>query len=222
MSADTELFCQKIFQLSSIINGVYIGGVYFITMTRSKKLTSLSPNNYFPFLEYKEISNNMIAYLSDFQCQEEAFNILSFSINALGALTIIHLFAIFLVIKFILSRKYSESIRNAEEYNPVSKFSVLGFKKLLLYLTLLCFCIMSKSVIHYINVYDTQKTSSPPPVTVMSNLMASLTCFYFVCSKQKIRELMKRRVRGYLESLFPSTSMNLKSRKIAPTLNNII
>ena len=219
MSADPELFCQKIFQLSSLINGIYIGGVSYITMTRSKKLNSLSPNNFFQFLEYKEISNNMIAYLTDLQRQEEAFDILSFSLNALGALTIIHLFATFFVIKLILSRKYSESIRTAEEYNQVSKFSVLGFRKLLLYLTLLCFCIMAKSVNHKKNVYDTQKTSSPPPVTVMSTLMAAVTCFYFVCSKQNIREFIKRRVRGYLESLFPSTSMILKSRKIAPILS---
>ena len=162
----------------------------------------------------------MIAYLTDLQRQEEAFDILSFSLNALGGLTIIHLFATFFVIKLILSKKYSDSIRTAEECNQVSKFSVLGFRKLLIYLTLVCVCIMAKSVTHKNNVYDTQKTSSPPPVTVMSTLMAAITCFYFVCSKQKIRDFMKRRVRGYLESLFPS--MNLRSRKVVPIFNNII
>ena len=99
----------------------------------------------------------MIAYLTDLQRQEEAFDILSFSLNALGALTIIHLFATFCVIKLTLSRKFSESIRTAEEYNQVSKFSVLGFRKLLLLLTLLCLCMMAKSVNHKTNVYDKQK-----------------------------------------------------------------
>ena len=168
---------------------------------------------------YKEISNNMLAYLTGLQRQEEAFDILSFSLNALGALTIIHLFATFFVIKLILSRKHSESIRNAEEFNKVSKFSVLGFRKLLLYLTLLCFCIMVKSINHDNKIYDSLKTSSPPPVTVMSTLMAAVTCFYFIFSKQKIREFIKRRVRGYLESILPS--MILRSKKIHPTTSNI-
>ena len=156
----------------------------------------------------------MLAYLTGLQRQEEAFDILSFSLNALGALTIIHLFATFFLIKMILSRKHSESIRTAEEYNKVSKFSVLGFRKLLLYLTLLCFCIMARSINHKKKMYDTQKTSLPPPVTVMSSLMAAVTCFYFVCSKEKIREFVKRRVRGHLESLFPS--MTFRSKKIVP------
>lgn len=157
----------------------------------------------------------MLAYLTGLQRQEEVFDIFSFSLNALGALTIFHLFATFFVIKLILSRKHSESIRTAEDYNKVSKFSVLGFRKLLLYLTLLCFCIVAKSINHEKKIYDTQKTSSPPPVTVLSTLMAAVTCFYFVCSKQKIREFMKRRVRGYLESLFPARI--LWSKKIVPT-----
>ena len=157
----------------------------------------------------------MLAYLTDLQRQEDTFDILSFSLNALGALTIIHLFATYFIIKFILSRKHSESIRTAEEYSQVSKFSVLGFRKLLLFLTLLCVCITAKSIINQKKIiYDTKKKSSPPPVTVISTMLATVTCFYFVFSKQKIRAFMIRRVFGYLESLFPS--MFFRSRKIGP------
>ena len=124
----------------------------------------------------------MLAYLTDLQRQEDTFDILSFSLNALGALTIIHLFATYFIIKFILSRKHSESIRTAEEYSQVSKFSVLGFRKLLLFLTLLCVCITAKSIINQKKIiYDTKKKSSPPPMTVISTIKTfavSITVYY--------------------------------------------
>ena len=142
-------------------------------------------------------------------------DVLSFSLYTLGALTIIHLTATYFVIKFILKRKHSDSIRLAED-NQVSKFSILGFRKLLLYLTLLCFCFIVKFMTHKKDMYDTEKTTSPPPVTVMSTVMAAVTCLYFVCSKQKIRAFMKRRVKGFFESLFPAMILSRRSRKIVP------
>ena len=157
----------------------------------------------------------MLSYLTGFPRQQEASDVLSVSLYTLGALTIIHLTATYFVIKLILKKKHSESIRLAED-NQVSKFSVLGFRKLLLYLTLLCFCFIVKFMTHKKDMYDMEKTTSPPPVTVMSTVMAAVTCVYFVCSKQKIRVFMKRRVRGFLESLFPSMILSSRSRKIVP------
>ena len=157
----------------------------------------------------------MLSYLTGFPRQQEASDVLSVSLYTLGALTIIHLTATYFVIKLILKRKHSESIRLAED-NQVSKFSVLGFRKLLLYLTLLCSCFIVKFMTHKKDMYDMEKTTSPPPVTVMSTVMAAVTCVYFVCSKQKIRAFMKRRVRGFFESLFPSMILSSRSRKIVP------
>ena len=158
----------------------------------------------------------MLSYLTNLQRQEESSDILSTSLNVLGTSTIFHLTGTYFVIKFILSRKYSKSIRTAEGYNQVSKFSVLGFSKLIFYLTLLWVCIVAKFINHQSNFFNIKRTSSPPPVTVMSTLMASVTCVYFVCSKQKIREFIMRRVRGYFDSYFPSIILR-KHRKIVPT-----
>ena len=175
--------------------------------------------SHYSILEQQEISNNMLSYLTNLQRQEESSDILSTSLNVLGTSTIFHLTGTYFVIKFILSRKYSKSIRTAEEYNQVSKFSVLGFRKLILYLALLWVCIMAKFINHQGKFFDVKRTSSPPPVTVVSTLMAAVTCLYFVFSKQKIREFIMRRANGYFESYFPSIILK-RHRKIVPTLNN--
>ena len=151
----------------------------------------------------------MISYLTDVPRVKNVMDIMSVSVYVIGILTIIHLTSTYILIKSILAIKHSKSIRMAEQYNQISKFSVLGFNKLFVYLALLCACFIVQFVTHKEHIYDSKQMTYPPPVTVMSTVIFTFTCVYFVCIKSKIRAFVKRRLRGYFESSFPQ--VNLKS-----------
>ena len=103
--------------------------------------------------------------------------------------------------------------------NQVSRFSILGFRKLFIYLALLCACLLVQFVTHKEDIYDSKLMSSPPPVTVMSTVIFTFTCVYFVCVKSEIRAFVQRRVRGFFESSFPQVDM--KKIKLIPSLKNM-
>ena len=151
----------------------------------------------------------MISYLTDVPRVKDVRDIISVAVYVTGVFTIIHFTATYFLIKTILATKHSESIRTAEEYNQVSKFSVLGFRKLFLYLALICACFIVQFVTHKQDIYDSELMTSPPPVTVMSVVVLTFTSVYFVCVKSRIRTFVKRRIRGIFESSFPQ--INLKT-----------
>ena len=158
----------------------------------------------------------MISYLTEVPRVKNAMDILSISVYAVGVLTIIHLTVTYVLIKTILAKKHSESIRTAEEYNQISKFNVLGFTKLFLYLALICVIFIVQFVTHREHIYDSNWMTSPPPVTVMSTVTITFTSVYFVCVKAKIRAFVKRRIEGFLESTFPQ--VNLRNNKVVPVV----
>ena len=103
--------------------------------------------------------------------------------------------------------------------NQVSRFSVLGFRKLFLYLTLLCACFLVQFVTHKEDIYDSKLMTSPPPVTVMSTVIFTFTCVYFVCAKSEIRAFVQRRGKGFFESSFPQVDMKSVRNRIIPCKN---
>ena len=157
----------------------------------------------------------MISYLTDLPRVKNEMDILSISVYAEGGLTILHLTVTYILIKSILVRKHSESIRTAEEYNQISKFNVLGFTKLFLYLALICVFFIVQFVTHKEHIYDSNRMRSPPPVTVMSTVTLTFTSVYFVCVKAKIRAFVKRRIKGFFESTFPQVSF--KDNRVSPS-----
>ena len=71
--------------------------------------------------ECKEVSNNMISYLTNVPRAKNVKDVMSMSVYVMGLLTLIHLTTTYILIKSILAMKHSKSIRSAEEYNQARR-----------------------------------------------------------------------------------------------------
>ena len=156
VSADPQQLCQQIIRLAFLINGIFTGSVFYLSMTQGNIFTVLSrkdfktativwpfPDPYLTFIrrfnsindlylmlnlkveiwdwahawqylsESKEVSNNMISYLTDVPRAKNVKDVMSMFVYVLGLLTLIHLSTTYILIKSILAMKHSKSIRTA-------------------------------------------------------------------------------------------------------------
>ena len=145
----------------------------------------------------------------------QAKDVLTCSILILVTFTLIHSSAAYIFIRIFLWGKHSKTIITAEKSFDLS---ILGFKKLLMFISLLCLCMMSTFLVHETKLYSIEHSSSPPPVMVLSAVLAAFLSVFFIWNKPDIRSFVKRRLRGKIESLFPKLSLRSekKSRRIMP------
>ena len=127
--------------------------------------------------------------------------------------TLTHLTATYIFIKIYLRVKHSKSIRIAEEKN--SDFSILDFKKLLMGLFLLSICMICRDIVLQKQIYSIKHDPAPPPIMVLSAVLASLWSIFFIWNKKDIRAFVKRKIRGQFEYLFPN--INWRGTKIKPS-----
>ena len=158
------------------------------------------------------VSNNMMAYLTnkglDSDCEDLLYSLTKLFLFS----TLTQLFTTYIFIKIFLRVKHSRTIWIAEEQNLIS--SILDFKKLLMLLFLLCTCIFCVDLVRQKQIYNIQNDPSPPPMTVLSTVLASLWSNFSIWSKKDIRAFVKRKLRGQFEYLFPN--LNWRTTKIEP------
>ena len=153
--------------------------------------------------------------MTDMTLDDETKDALTWFILILVTFTLIHLSATYIFIKVFLWVKHSNKIIRAEQSQY---FSILGFQKLLMFISLLCLCMLSTFLVHETKLYSIEHSSSPPPVMVLSAVLAAFLSVFFIWNKPDIRSFVKRRLRGKIESLFPNLSLRSekKSRRIMP------
>ena len=142
-------------------------------------------------------------------------DVLTSSILLLVTSTLIHTSVTYIFIRIFLRVKHSKTITTAEQ---TLNFSILGFKNLLMFISILCFCMVSTFFVHQAKLYSIDQSSSPPPVMLLSSVLAAFLSVFFIWNKPDIRSFVKRRLRGHVESLFPNLSFGRgkKQRRIVP------
>ena len=161
------------------------------------------------------VSNNWMSYMTNKTFDHQTRDVLTWSTIILVTFTFIHSSATYLFIRIFLWVKHSKTIITAEEsFN----FSILGFKKLLIFISCICFCMLSTFLVHERRLYSIQNTSSPPPVMVLSAVLLAFLSVFFIWNKPDIRSFVKRRLKGQIESFFPNLSLtrDKNNRRIVP------
>ena len=156
-----------------------------------------------------------MSYMTNKTFDHQTRDVLTWSTIILVTFTFIHSSATYLFIRIFLWIKHSKTIITAEEsFN----FSILGFKKLLIFISCICFCMLSTFLVHERRLYSIQNTSSPPPVLVLSAVLAAFLSVFFIWNKPDIRSFVKRRLKGQIESFFPNLSLtrDKNNRRIVP------
>lgn len=144
---------------------------------------------------------------------------LTCSILILVSFTLIHSSTTYIFIRIYLWVKHSKTIITAEK--SLEDLNILGFKKLLIFISLLCFCMLSTFLVHENKLYSIEHSSAPPPIMVLSAVLAAFLGVFFIWKKPDIRSFVKRRLRGKIESMFPNISLGRleKRRRIMPKLS---
>ena len=154
----------------------------------------------------------MMSYLTNKRLDSECEDLLYCLTKFCVFYTQTQLFTTYIFIKIFLRVKHSRTIWIAEEQNSLS--SILGFKKLLMLLFLLCSCIFSMDLVRQKQMYNIKEDTSPPPMMPLSAVLASLWSNFFIWSKKDIRAFVKRKLRGQFEYMFPN--LNWRPTKIEP------
>ena len=170
------------------------------------------------FIIPEVVSNNWMSYMTNKILNHQTKDVLSCSILILVSFTLIHSTTTYIFIRIYLWVKHSKTIIRAEKSLD---FNILGFKKLLIFISLLCFCMLSTFLVHENKLYSIEHSSAPPPIMVLSAVLAAFLGVFFIWNKPDIRSFVKRRISGTIESLFPNLSLGRgeKSRKIMPKLS---